>query len=157
MRALRVVPLLAAAVVLSGCIPPGFACTTIGYTSVAHVTLAEPRPGIELELCEGEGCEPGPVMTGEELPVRPATPSELADPTAPTAPSSVQAGPISLTGNSRTGWSAGFLAGYPVLGYRMIDSTGAVIAEGEVDVDWVRVGGSEQCGGPTEAKVELPG
>ena len=152
---------------LSGCIPPGFACTTIGYISVAHVALADPRPGIELQLCEGEGCEPGTVMTGEEHPLQLATPSDLVDPTGPaapsddptvpTGPSSAEAGPISLTGDSSTGWSAGFLAGYPVLNYRLIDTTGAVIAEGEVDVDWVRVGGSEQCGGPAEAEIELPG
>ena len=61
MRILRLVPLLAASLLmLTGCVPPFFACSAIGYGSVAHVELDEPRPGLQLELCDGEDCTPGP-------------------------------------------------------------------------------------------------
>jgi hypothetical protein len=62
----------------------------------------------------------------------------------------------SLAGDGRSGWSAEFLDAYPVLGYRVTDGNGTVLAEGHIDVEWTRIGGSEQCGGPMEAEVELP-
>jgi len=34
---------------------------------------------------------------------------------------------------------------------RALSSTGEVIAEKDADLDWKRVGGSAQCGGPAEA------
>ncbi|RAX46471.1 hypothetical protein DQ354_06085 [Arthrobacter sp. AQ5-06] len=38
---------------------------------------------------------------------------------------------------------------------KALSSTGAVIAEKEADLDWKRVGGSAQCGGPAEASPVL--
>jgi hypothetical protein len=38
----------------------------------------------------------------------------------------------------------------------VLGADGAVLAEVDTDLDWVRVGGSEECGGPHEATVEVP-
>lgn len=126
----------------TGCAPPFVACPAIGWGSVARITLADPRPGLTLELCDGQGCEPGPRMT----------PVEVGATEEPT-----QTGVLSIKGNSSSGWSASVLGGESVLGYRLTDAAGAVIAEGEVDAGWVRIDGDERCGGNREARVLLPG
>ena len=121
--------------------PPFFACSAIGYSSVAHIELDDPRPGLQLELCDGEDCTPGPA----EQPVRARRDSD------PRADRRLRA-----HRDSANGWSANLLAGQPVLGYRLTDASGAVIAEGAVDADWVRIDGSERCGGNRTAEIRLP-
>lgn len=142
MRALRSIVALGAAVaVLTGCGPVGFACTAVGYISVARVMLTEPRPGLSLELCDGEGCTPGPAPG----------PAQIGATEGP-----LETGVVGLDGESDSGWSANLLGGQPVLGYRLTDATGTVVSEGYVDVEWVRIDGTEQCGGNREAHVVLP-
>ncbi|PWC04216.1 hypothetical protein DCE94_08655 [Agromyces badenianii] len=130
-------------VALTGCASSyPFACPAIGYGSTAYVTLSDPRPGLTIELCDGDGCVPGPV----EMPV------EIGATEEP-----VETGIFSLDGDSATGWTAALFGGQPVLGYRLTDSAGALVAEGHAEVDWARVDGTEQCGGNREARVELRG
>ncbi|MGN8049480.1 hypothetical protein ACTJKO_07280 [Curtobacterium sp. 22159] len=40
----------------------------------------------------------------------------------------------------------------------LLDADGQVLVQRDVDLEWVRHGGSEQCGGPSTAQVvvELP-
>ena len=38
----------------------------------------------------------------------------------------------------------------------VLGADGGTLAEVEADLDWVRVGGSEECGGPGEASVVVP-
>jgi hypothetical protein len=38
----------------------------------------------------------------------------------------------------------------------VLDAHGTELAEIEADLDWVRVGGSEECGGPMRATVPVP-
>ena len=141
MRLLRTLPvLLLSIVLLTGCVPSFFACTAIGHGSVAHIELLEPRPGLELALCEGEDCTPGPV----ELPIE-----------AGSTESPMPTGVFELTGDSSIGWSAALNSGQPVLGYRLTDEDGAVVAEGVTAADWVRVDGTAQCGGNRLAEVQL--
>lgn len=65
-------------------------------------------------------------------------------------------GVLTLVGDGVAGWSADFVGGQSVVGYQLTDTVGGVVAEGTVDVDWVRVGGTERCGGPREAEIDLP-
>ena len=93
---MKVVPLLAVSlVVLTGCVPPFFACTTIGYSSAARIELVEPGPGLQLELRDGEGCTPGPMES----------PIEIGSTETP-----ISTGVFDLTGDSANGWSADLLA-----------------------------------------------
>jgi hypothetical protein len=133
--------LLASVVVLTGCVPFGFACTTIGHSSVVHVTLAQPQPGLDLELCAGADCRPGPPDQAVHLGA-----TEVPETT----------GIFGLSGSSETGWTASIGAEPRPLRYRLLDLAGALVASGEVDVTMVRVDGTEQCGGSTEGRVELP-
>jgi len=126
---------------LSGCVSFGFACPAIGYGSTAHIVLQDPRPGLRLELCDGEGCTPGTVMEPTEI-------GATAEP--------VDTGIHLLEGDSASGWSAGMFAGQPVLGYRVTDSAGALVAEGQIAVEWVRIDGDDRCGGNRAAEVVLP-
>ncbi|WP_127818729.1 hypothetical protein [Microbacterium sp. CPCC 204701] len=159
MRALRVLVIAAsAAVTLTACAPfGGFACTAVGYSATARVTLEEPVAGVTLEMCGGDACEPRPVMAGEAAPLKWASPTDLAIPTATPSPARpADAEMIDLTGNGRRGWSATFLDGRSTLGYRLTGADGTLISQGHLDVEWKRVGGSAECGGPLEADVELP-
>ena len=104
-------------------------CPAIAYPSNATITLAHPQPGLTLEVCDGEGCIPGP----------PADPVQ------------------DMSGSSEVGWQVTFiLGGKPTMGYRLTDETGEVVDEGYVKVDWIRIDGSEQCGGTRQATIELP-
>jgi hypothetical protein len=146
MRAEAVVPLLAAVGLGLAACSPATVCTTIGYPSTARITLAEPRDDVDLEVCAGEGCEPGP------------SPGDAAaEPVRSGAPANEDSGIYALRGDGSTGWTADFSGTEDEMGYRLLGADGAAIAEGGVRVEWVRVGGTEECGGPQEAEIELPG
>ncbi|WP_106815720.1 hypothetical protein [Microbacterium timonense] len=123
-----------------GSIPP-FACAAVGYSSVAFIQLDVPAPDLHLELCSGADCMPGPV----EMPVEVGS----------TAPS-VATGIFGLEGDSEAGWSATLLNSPPEMGFRVIDAAGTTIAQGAVEVEWVRIDGTEQCGGNHEADIVIP-
>lgn len=142
MRLIKTLPVLVLSLVLlTGCVPPFAACPAVGYGSIVRIQLGEPRPGLELGLCEGVGCVPGPVERPVEV--------GATEPAAPT-------GVFDLTGDSATGWSASMNSGQPVLGYRLTDDEGIVVADGTTELDWVRIDGTEQCGGNRVAEVRLP-
>jgi len=141
MRLMKTLPLLLLSLVLlTGCVSPFVACTTIGYSSVVNIELLEPRPGLELSLCEGEDCTPGPV----ELP------TEVGSTQSP-----IPTGVFELTGDSSNGWSASLGSGQPLLGYQLTDENGSVVAQGVAEANWVRIDGTEQCGGNRLAEVRL--
>ena len=133
-----------APVLLTGCtgIFP-VACPAVGYSSSATITLQSPRSGLTLEVCDGEGCEPGP----------PAEPLRIGGEVEPRDDGDF----AELSGSSLDGWSAVFMiGGEPVLGYRLTDEADVIVGEGHMPVDWVRIDGSEQCGGNREARITLP-
>lgn len=128
-----------AAVATAACAPLPLACTTIGYSSTLTVTLADPRDDVALELCLSDGCTPAPLdqLSSDE------------------AFAEGRFGEAS--GDGVDGWTVVLGGGGDVVGYRLLDADGTVLAEaeGELEPDWVRVGGSEQCGGPAEAELVL--
>ena len=127
---------------LAGCtgLPSLFACPAIGYSSIASIRLSEPAVGLRLALCSGSNCTPGPV----EKPV------EVGSTATP-----LPTGIFQLDGNSETGWTATLLDAPTQMGFRISDGSGATVKEGSLDVDWIRVDGTEQCGGNQEADLVI--
>lgn len=156
---MRRVALAAAVVVAAGataaCAPLPFACTTIGYSSTLTVTLADPRDDVALELCLAEGCTPRPVdEIASDEPIE-ICQTEACITATPDGSAQGDDGHWALEGgDGLDGWTITIISG-DVVGYRLLAADGTVLAEGEVEPDWVRVGGSEQCGGPAEAEVVL--
>lgn len=87
---------------ITGCAPPGFACSAVYYPVTAQVVLSEPRAGATLQLCGGEGCDPGPPMVPEQLPSSGLSPKPAND-----------SGVMSIGGDGGSGWSAEMLGGQP--------------------------------------------
>lgn len=122
------------------------------------LTLAEPRDDVELELCLVDGCTPWPVgVLPSDEPIEPCGDGCWTQaPASGDGPDVAADGQWFLEGGDAVdGWTISVLSGGDVVAYRLLDATGTVLADGEVQPDWVRVGGTEQCGGPTEAQVVL--
>lgn len=132
------------------------ACPAVGYSSTLTVTLAEPHDGVALELCVTQGCTPRAL---DDVPVD--EPIEVCDSmecvtASPQPEASADDGIWMLErGDGVDGWTITIFTGGTAVGYRLLDPAGAVLDEGEAEPDWVRVGGSEQCGGPSEAEIVL--
>ncbi|MFJ4158401.1 hypothetical protein [Microbacterium testaceum] len=115
------------ALLLSSCSALSPVCPAIGYSSTLTVETALPSPDLLLSLCAGADC----------------TPEEGVE------------GPF-LSGDAETGWTASFFSGDTrVIGYRLTDATGAMIAQGHVEPEWVRVDGTAECGGNTRATLTI--
>ena len=112
----------------------GAACPAIGYSSSLVVELATDWPADQAHSVTIECDEPCgvPPMDGEE---------------AASTRTAVLAG-----GEAVVDW---FGLGDSVL-VTVLDAEGARLAQVDVDLDWVRVGGTEECGGPLEATVNVP-
>lgn len=143
----------------AACAPLPAVCTTIGYSSTLTVTLAEPRDDVALELCLIDGCTPRPVdEVPSDAPIEPCVDDGCwtQSPAADDGPDVAADGQWVLErGDGLDGWTISILSGGDVVAYRLLAADGTVLAEGESRPDWVRVGGTEQCGGPTEAELVL--
>lgn len=129
MTALGIVALaVLAAVVGPRVAAPPQECTAIGYSSVLTVTL------------EGDTSEVAVVQVRDGEQWQPPYPPDAEVPAIPTS-------------HDGDAWS--FTLFYPPnpIALRALDDDGDVLEQTEVDVGWVRVGGTAECGGPTEAEV----
>lgn len=117
---------------LTGCVP--FACPAIGWSNTLTVQLDGDASAVDqVQLCTDAGCAS----------------DEDVDMTGPLGFVSVEA----QDGDSWT-FSVGMtrLERFTV---RTLAGDGTVLSDTEVTPEWVRVGGSEQCGGPGEATVTV--
>ncbi|WP_150951562.1 hypothetical protein [Microbacterium testaceum] len=115
------------ALFLSSCSAFGSVCPAIGYSSTLTIETALPSHDLLLSLCAGADC----------------IPEEGAE------------GPF-LSGDAEAGWTASFFSGdTQVIGYRLTDATGTVLAQGHVEPEWVRVDGTAECGGNTRAALTI--
>ena len=125
--------LLLAGTAVAGC-DAVTACPAIGWGRTLTVALAEDWP-------------PG---TGRAVLLECATPCDVlrAEPGTP--------GPASapLTGTSVVFAFAGTTPESVTV--TVADAAGTALARVETRPEWARVGGSEECGGPTEATVVVP-
>ena len=129
------VALVLAAVSVSA---PERACPAIGWLDQLVVQLAVERPTAHAVQVE---C---PTRCGLTVP--------MPEPGA-AQPDGPESATVELTGGTAT---ASFLMGAPdSVTVRVLDTDGTVLAATEAEPDWVRVGGSAECGGPHEATVTI--
>lgn len=116
---------------LAGCGLIPVACPAIGWSNV--IVVAGPAEGITaVDLCDERGC-------GADGASRPDV-------------SGIQ--PPSTDGIDWT-FSLADMSTPDVVSLRATRADGTVIVRDGVAVQWTRVGGSEQCGGPGEARIDL--
>lgn len=121
---------------LAACSPPGVACPAIGWINELTVTLdGNVAPVADVKLCIDEACVP--MATG-------TPPEELAQ--------------VGLATQNGTTDEWVFTTGMSTperFSVRVYNANGEVLADRDVTAEWVRVGGSEACGGPGEATVTV--
>ncbi|GAA3606767.1 hypothetical protein [Agrococcus terreus] len=110
-------------------------CPAIGYLHTLAVEVADDRVA-SIELCDTDGC------SSSEAAASPDSTGAFAH----AAPEPDGAGR----------WLAGGLLDAPErVTVRMLDESGALLGEAEVEPAWQRTGGSEQCGGPHAATIDV--
>ncbi|MBD8080398.1 hypothetical protein [Cellulosimicrobium arenosum] len=127
--ALGIVALTVVAAVVAPDVPgTQRACPAIGYSSVLEVTL------------DGDTSEVAVLQVRDGDHWQPLYPPDAEVPAIPT---------------SHDGDTWTFTLFYPpnLIALRALDDDGDVLEQTEFDVGWVRVGGTAECGGPTEAEV----
>ncbi|MCW2510355.1 MAG: hypothetical protein JWP68_3503 [Modestobacter sp.] len=132
---MRAVPLTLLALLLAGCDGPSmYACPAIGYSSSLVVELAPDWPADHAHSVTIECDEPCGVPSmdgGDAASTRTAVLAE---------------------GAALFDWVGDEAS--VVVTVRAAD--GAELAKVDAELEWVRVGGSEECGGPLEATVTIP-
>ena len=149
----------------TGGFPFEFACPAIGYVSTVRVELVGNAEDVaEVRLCDGDGdgdgnCSaPAAEPRMEDAPLVVIEPDDLDElVTEPSPVPTREEVPYFATKNDENSWSMDVLSGLPsdvvVTAYR---ADGSVAGETSSTLEWVRVGGSEQCGGPMETSpVEI--
>jgi hypothetical protein len=110
------------------------ACPAVAWGNTLTVTLTDDWPvgmGRSLEVDCGSPCEPASVGRA--------------------------AGPVVAASLRGTSADVSFILSSPdTVVVTVLDADGATLAEVEADLDWVRVGGSEECGGPGAVSVVVP-
>ena len=128
-------------------------CPAIGWNNTLTVTLEGATRNVSVvELCADDVCSaPARSQLSSDQPVRIETfnPQHLATPTAD--PSAIQL-PYFASKIDEHSWeiSTGMATPERVT-LRALSASGEVLAERDVTLNWVRVGGTERCGGPGEA------
>ncbi|GAA3934729.1 hypothetical protein [Microbacterium soli] len=106
-------------------------CPAIGWSNTLTVELGGDAAVVDrVQLCTDAGCAP----------------AEDIDPSGPL-------GLVTVAEHDTDAWIFS-VAGLPeTFTVRALDVDGAVLTESEVAPEWTRTGGTERCGGPSEAVV----
>ncbi len=113
--------------VLAACAAEQTACPTIGWPATLAVQLADTWPS----------------GTGRTVALSPAPDHDPAGP------------PPEELVDGRAAFGVGIPRPGTVV-VTVLDADGEVLAVHEASPDWARVGGTEACGGPSEAEVVVP-
>ncbi|MDM7889401.1 hypothetical protein QUG98_13160 [Curtobacterium sp. RHCJP20] len=151
--------------VTTGCAGLGAtACPAIAWGNTVAVEIpgsADPASGVTgVVVCQGADCAPGEPSP----PVLPTAPGDATPGAAPVGPPSSDA--LSPTGDAARSlvlpaatpdgdvWSVPMSAGTGDRGrVAVVGADDRVLVERDARFTWVRHGGSEQCGGPSTARV----
>jgi hypothetical protein len=139
--------------VLLGCsMLPQLACPAIGWVNMATVTLKGTVQKVHtVQLCIEDTCSvTADEMLRQDEPLQLATAIPDAQSAVPTsAPTTVP--PIGLRVDDHTWTFQVGMSAPKAVTVRASSADGTVLAERKVTLEWTRVGGTEQCGGPGEA------
>jgi len=119
----------------TGCmVAEGEVCPAIGWVDTLTVRIVgDPAQVADVKLCTEAGCAPS--ATGP-------------------APPGLQA--VSLIPGAGAGeWRFALVTRPAEFSVRAYDRDGTVLHDAPAAPDWIRIGGSERCGGPSEATVEV--
>jgi hypothetical protein len=147
---------LGAVAVLSSCVHSGI-CPAIGWPSSIEINLSGSTDVVDkVRLCVDEACTMEPPATDEPLVViESLDPRDFSTftPSPEVIPSEFGSYADQIDQNT---WSIPMVTGDGKdVRVQALSADGAVLAEIATDLEFVRVGGTEQCGGPTRAEVEL--
>ena len=132
---------LLTSVAMTGCsVPVPVGCPEMAWSNTFTVTLTgSARDAALVELCIVDLCTESTLIEQER---------ETISPTPVGVPM-----PLSISRVGEREWHVSVVMATPeTLTVRSLSSAGEVLAEREVALEWQRVGGSEQCGGPSEAE-----
>ncbi|MFF1254855.1 hypothetical protein ACFVYC_20500 [Pseudarthrobacter sp. NPDC058329] len=142
----------------AGCATPGV-CPAIGWSNSATVVLDGPVDGVDtVQFCPDGACSITPQpTTAPKSTIAPgpsAIPGQAATavPAAPGADSGSKYSPYFGKKIDDRTWQFSAPMNAPAKAtVRALAASGEVLAAREVELTWTRVGGSEQCGGPSTA------
>ncbi len=154
--------------VTSGCaLGPGTACPAVGYTNTVELRLegAEADRVARIAYCSGAGCTPttAPSLApSDDAPLAPSDAAAAPRPgvATPAAPPTGTPGPAAplfpATEHDGDVWRIVGIADAPAQArVALLDERGGTLRTAEVTLRWTRVGGSEQCGGPSTARARV--
>ncbi len=153
-----------AVLVLAVCVPVSScstACPAIGWVNSVTVELAGDVSSVDtVQLCDGDSCSQLAPQAAPSA-TRSISPTLSVDPSAPFTPEPQRtSAPFYATRIDAGTWRFSVMMGSPDrVSAKALSASGEVVAETEADLDWKRVGGSAQCGGPSEAspvKLTIP-
>lgn len=160
MKRLHAVPLiLLLATGAAGCETPGV-CPAIGWSNSVTVVLDGPVDAVaKVQFCPDGVCSDTPQPS--TAPKSTITPSEDSLPgqaatAAPASPGTPASGTVYgiYTGrkiDQRTWQFITPMSAPKKATVKALDALGQVLAQRNVELTWTRVGGTEQCGGPSTA------
>lgn len=144
--------MLLVGVTLTGCTmtTPGV-CTAVGWINHVSVQLTGSSGDVAaIEMCADGVCVSSTPLPHSDEPLHVLTPEELA--TYSPTPTVIPLSPFTISQLDDEHWRISLDMGAPeTITLRALSSTGVVLAEEDFPLEWQRVGGSEQCGGPGEA------
>lgn len=148
-RLFGLVATLLACLTTTGCSPFG-ACPAIGWSNVVEVHLnGNVSEVASVELCVAGVCStstPGPLGSFEPRQITTLGPEQL--PSISPAPAATYS-PYSSTRVDERTWKIQVQMSTPGSAtIHALSTAGTVLAEKDVVLEWRRVGGTEQCGGP---------
>ena len=150
---------LLASFAVTGCVTFG-ACPAIGWINTVNVDLI----GNTDDVAAVEVCADGTCVASDALPQRAEEPLRMAtlnpqdlplgspEPEAASPEAVVPLQLFSITRVNEQTWRVSLnMAAPETLTLRALSSAGAVLVEQDAALNWRRIGGSERCGGPSEA------
>jgi hypothetical protein len=147
---------LGAALTLAGCVTPGV-CPAIMWGRTIEITLTGPTEAVDqVRLCVDAACTMEPPAPDEPpVIVESFDPEDFTTFTPAPETSPVEFGGYALRVDDDT-WSISMFTGASgEVSVQALSADGVVLAETVTELEFARIGGTEECGGPTRAEVAI--